>query len=175
MASKLAAAELIAGRYTQGPEGAQTALILARTVGARAEEGRALNSIGLALTMLDRADEGVPLLRDALRIAEETDHLEDLFRAYGNLGLALEHSGDLRGAVNILQDGLAQTRTLGLFGARQSGVLANNASAAMFLLGRWHEAVALLDEALEDRPVKQTIYMRLTRAQIDGARTILRS
>jgi DNA-binding CsgD family transcriptional regulator/tetratricopeptide (TPR) repeat protein len=167
VASKLAASVMLKGNYSAALQAARAALELARAAGARAEEGRALNSIGLALTMLGRADEGVPRLRDALRIAQENDHLEDLFRAYGNLGLALEHSGDLRGAVDVLLDGLAQTRALGLFGARQAGVLANNASAAMFLLGRWDEAVALLDEALEDRPVKQTIYMRLTRVQID--------
>ncbi len=168
--SKLATAAMLAGNYADGLELAKSALDMAREVGARAEEGRALNSAGLALAMRGRASEGVPLLRDAVRIAEENDHLEDLFRAYGNLGMALELSGDLRGAIEVLQDGLAQSRVLGLFGARQGGVLANNAGAAMFLLGRWDQAVILLDEAMEDRPVKQTIYMRLTRAQIDVAR-----
>ena len=170
VASKLATATMVKGNYSQALGLARSALEMALEADARAEQGRALNSTGLALTMRGSAGEGVPLLREAVEIAEENDHLEDLFRAYGNLGLALEHSGDLRGAVSVLHDGLAQARVLGVLGARQVGVLANNACAAMYLLGRWEEAATLLEEMMEDRPVRQTLYMRLTLAQIEVAR-----
>ncbi|HEX4701638.1 MAG TPA: AAA family ATPase [Pseudonocardiaceae bacterium] len=167
----LATTELRAGRYTEGLRQAERAIGLAERIGAPAEKGRALNTAGVALTMLERADEGVRMLREALRIAEQTDHLEDLFRAYGNLAVALEHIGDLPGSVEVALDGLKRTRRLGLANARQGGVLANNASAVMFLLGRWNEATDLLDEALLDHPpVLESAYMRLTLAEINVAR-----
>ncbi|GAA1738390.1 helix-turn-helix transcriptional regulator [Luedemannella helvata] len=165
----LATADIRAGRYTEGLARAQQSIDMARDVGATAEEGRALNSAGLALTMLDRVDEGIPLLREALRIATEADHLEDRLRVYGNLGVALEHAGDLAEAVRVQLEGLGEIRVLGLLDTRQGGVLANNTSTALFLLGRWDEAVELLDEVLVDRPVRESVYLRLTRAEIDVA------
>ncbi len=165
----LASADVLAGDYVSGRDRAMEAVEMARRCQAPVEEGRALNSAGLAMALLNQAEEGIGMLRAALRIADRNAHLADLFRAFGNLGVALEHSGDLEGAVNVLSDGLAQARVLGLFGARRGGVLANNASVAMFLLGRWDEAAALLDEVL-DRPPQESVFPRLTRAQICVAR-----
>ena len=166
----LAMARLRAGGYREGLDLAREAARMAEEAGALLELGRALNAEGLALTMIDRADEGLPLLRRALQIAEGSDHLEDLFRAYGNLGVALEHVGDLAGAVEVERIGLSRIRKLGLVSTRQMGVLANNAGASLFLLGRWDEAVELLDEMLEGRPsVRESAYLRLTRAEIDVA------
>ncbi len=166
----LAMARLRAGGYREGLDLAREAGRMAEGVDAQLELGRALNAEGLALTMMQRADQGVPLLRRALRIAEGSDNLEDLFRAYGNLGVALEHVGDLAGAVEVGRAGLERIRRLGLVSARQMGVLANNAGASLFMLGRWDEAVELLDEMLEGRPsVRESAYLRLTRAEIDVA------
>jgi predicted ATPase/DNA-binding CsgD family transcriptional regulator len=171
VAAGLATALLRRGRYADGLVQAQAAIELADSVQAAAEKGRALNTAGVALAMLGRAEEGVAYSREALRIAEATEHLEDLFRAYGNLGVVLEHAGDLPGSVEILTAGLDRVRGLGLDGARQAGVLANNAGAAMFLLGRWRDAVDLLEELLlEHPPVRESLYQRLTLAEVQLAR-----
>lgn len=162
----LATAAIRAGDHPAGLERAQRAAELARAVGARAEEGRALNSMGLALTFQGRADEGEKSLRAALAIAAEVDHLEDLFRAYCNLGVCLEHAGRLSDAVAAMQEGLARAKEHGLLRTRTSGVLANNAAAALSSLGRYADAAALLDSILLDRPVAESQYARLTRAEI---------
>lgn len=166
----LATAAVRDGRHTEALRLARAAIEQARSVGARPEEGRALNSAGLALTLLGQPDEGEAALRASLRIATEVDHLEDMLRAYGNLGVCLAHAGRLAAAVEAQLEGLAKARGLGLFHTRQDGVLANNAAAALFLLGRWDEAAALLDEAILHRPLRETLYQRLTKAEIDLAR-----
>ena len=59
----------------------QEAVAIARTVGARPEEGHALNTLGYDLTCLGEAELGVQSLREALTIAEEVGDLDDLARA----------------------------------------------------------------------------------------------
>lgn len=162
----LATAAIRAGDYPAGLARAQRAAELARAVGARAEEGRALNSMGLALTFQGRAAEGEAALRAAMAIATEVDHLEDLFRACGNLGVCLEHAGRSDDAVTAMREGLDRAKEHGLSGTRQAAVLANNAAAALSLLGRYPEAAALLDSGPLDRPVAESLYARLTRAEI---------
>lgn len=162
----LATVAIRGGDYPAGLKRARRAVELAAAVGARTEEGRALNSVGLALTFQGQAAEAERALRDALAIAAEVDHLEDLFRAYGNLGVCLEDAGRLPDAVAAMTDGLAKAKEHGLLRTRQGGVLANNAAAALSLLGRYEEAASLLDSVLLDRPVAESLYARLTRAEI---------
>jgi predicted ATPase/DNA-binding CsgD family transcriptional regulator len=169
--SALASAHSQEGRHEEALDLATQAAELAQTVGAVAARGRALNSAGVAATMLGRFQEGVRDLRESLEIALAAEGLEAQFRAYGNLGFAFEQSGDLREAAQIALDGLDRARGLGLAFARQAGVLANNASFALLQLGEWDRAVELLDAALLDRPpVRQSAYLRLSRAEIHAAR-----
>ncbi|ROO62924.1 regulatory LuxR family protein [Micromonospora sp. Llam0] len=162
----VAMAEVREGRYAEGAREGAHAVEMARAVPARAEEGRALNTLGMALTMLDQPSDGMAKVREALRIAEEVDHLEDLFRAYGNLAVALEHVGRLTDSVQVALTGLKVARERGLEQARGAGVLANNAAATLVLLGRWDEAAAVLDDVLRARPLRGTLYPRLTLAEI---------
>lgn len=166
----LALAELQAGRYADGGRTAEAALVMARTVGARAEEGRALNISGLALGMLGRATAGEERLRQALGIARSVNHIEDLFRAYGNLGLVLEHAGRLAESAEVTREGLEAARQLGLANTRQGTVLANNTSAALVLLGEWDEAEKIITEVSLDRPVRESLYPRLTLVEVKVAR-----
>ena len=169
----LAGAELRAGNFTEGLEQSRRAVAVAQQAGsaARPEHGRALSIEGVALTLLGQAGVGVERLLQAKNIAEERDDLEDLLRSYGNLSLALESSGRAREAADMALEGLDKARRLGLINARHARVLANNAGAALFLLGRWDEATALLEEVLADRPpVRESAYERLTLAEIYVAR-----
>ncbi len=165
-----AIADVRAGSYESGFRLAGAAVDMAQAIGAKAEEGRALNILGVAQTMLGRTTPGIEALREALRIAESTDHLEDLYRAYGNLVLALESACRLEESVSVALEGLAHARRFGLELARCGGVLANNASVALVLLGRWEEAAAIIAEVLLERPVRESLYPRLTLAEIAVAR-----
>jgi|GEM_PF-64883 len=165
----LALGHLQAGRYAEGRRLADEALTIARQVGAREEEGRALNISGLALSMLDdpAAEER---LRQSLEIARSANNIQDLLRAYGNLGLVLEHAGRLREAATVSRTGLEEARQLDLATTRQGIILANNTSTALVLLGEWNEAEKIITELLLDRPAAESCYPRLTLAGIEVAR-----
>jgi DNA-binding CsgD family transcriptional regulator/tetratricopeptide (TPR) repeat protein len=165
-----ATAEIRTGRYSAALRLAREAVDTAREAGAKAEEGRALNIVGVALTMAGRPGEGVEALRSALAIADAAVHLEDLYRAYGNLTLALENAGRVEESLTVALNGIARTRQLGLEHTRGGGVLANNASAALVLLGRWDEAAEIIADVLVDLPVRESLYPRLTLAEICVAR-----
>ncbi|MEV6415098.1 AAA family ATPase [Kribbella sp. NPDC051718] len=165
----IALAYLQAGHYVDGKKEADKALELARKVGASAEEGRALNVSGLARCMLGDQD-GVERLRRSLEIAQTVHHIEDLFRAYGNLGLVLEHAGRLRESAEVTKQGLEEARQLDLANTRQGTVLANNSSAALVLLGEWDDAERIITEVSLERPVAESLYPRLTLAEIKVAR-----
>ena len=167
----LATARLRRGRYLDGLEEAEAAAALAEEVHAEAERGRALNTAGVALAFLGRHEEAESRLQEAKAIAERTEHLEDLLRAYANLGLIREHAGDLPAAIEASLGGLAEAARRGLTGAKQANILANNAGAAMSLLGSWDQAVELLEDVLvEQPPIKETLYLRLTLAEIYARR-----
>ncbi|MFI9814027.1 helix-turn-helix transcriptional regulator [Saccharothrix variisporea] len=165
----LSTVDIKCGDYTAALVLARAAEDEARAAGATAEVGRAKNSSGLALALLGKHAEGIADLREALRIATAADHLEDMLRAYGNLGVCLERAGRVAEAVEVFQQGLEKSRELGLLGARQAGLLANNACATLFLLGRWAEADVLITEVLRYYPARETTFQRLTKAEIDLA------
>ncbi|MGI5243746.1 helix-turn-helix transcriptional regulator [Dactylosporangium sp. CA-139066] len=162
--------DLRRGRIADGQVKAEQALEMARAVGARAEEGRALNVSGAALGLRDDPGTGVARLRAAIDIARQVQNLEDLFRAYSNLGFVLEHSGRLGEAADTNLEGLAEARQLDLQDSRQATVLANNASTALAQLGRWDEAEAVITETTLSRQVGESLYPRLTLAEILVAR-----
>ncbi|MFC3987120.1 helix-turn-helix transcriptional regulator [Actinoplanes siamensis] len=165
----IALAHLQAGHYLRGRDTADAALAMATGIGADAELGRALNVSGLALGMLGDPD-GEARLRRAIEIARSVNHIEDLFRAYGNLGLILEHAGRLRESAEVTTAGLDEARRLDLAGSRQGTVLAGNSSAALVLLGEWDEAEKIITEVTLDRPPAESLYPRLTLAEIKVAR-----
>jgi DNA-binding CsgD family transcriptional regulator len=164
----IALAHLQAGHYQDGRDTADAALALATEVGAEAERGRALGISGLALGMLGDP-EGERRLRRSLEIARSAHHIEDLLRAYANLGLILEHTGRLRESASVTREGLEEARRLDLAGSRQGILLANNSSAALVLLGEWEDAERIITEASLDRSPAESLYPRLTLAEIKVA------
>ncbi|WP_428966184.1 helix-turn-helix transcriptional regulator [Micromonospora fluostatini] len=165
----VALAHLQSGHYQEGRRTADAALTMATEVEADAEKGRALNISGLALGMLGDP-EGEARLRRSIEIARSVNHIEDLFRAYGNLGLVLEHTGRLRESAEVTKEGLDEARRLDLAGSRQGTILANNASAALVLLGEWEDAERIITEVTLDRPPAESLYPRLTLAEIKVGR-----
>ena len=60
----------------------EQALALARAVGAREVELRALRDVGRDLAYVGRSEEGLECLSRVLELSEETGHVEDLLQAY---------------------------------------------------------------------------------------------
>jgi len=132
---------LAADRFGQAERRATEALAVARTVGARAEEGHALDVLGTCT-----ADIGH--LEQALRIAEEVGNAEGTLLAYDHLGITLSYAGRTREAVAILRQGLAVARGLGLKRAIGSQLAADLADE-LFDLGDWEGSDRILTKALE--------------------------
>jgi DNA-binding CsgD family transcriptional regulator len=128
------------------------AIAIARAVGARGEEGHALNTLGCNLAYLGQPEEAVGHLLEARRIAEEVGDLDDLCRAYLNLSDFLAGPlNRLEDAVELALQGTAVAERKGM--ASDYGVsLQCNAATALLRLGRPDDAAAIVTAAGRRNP-----------------------
>jgi DNA-binding CsgD family transcriptional regulator len=139
----LAGGLMVAGRYTESLPICEQALALARSVGAREAEVRALTVLGGDLAHLGRGDEGVAYFRQALRLAEEIGGI-DLERAYANFTDALTMLGRPRESARLGQAGLEALHSFGI----HSTLLVSNLIEALIAIGEWDDAERLSAAAL---------------------------
>jgi DNA-binding CsgD family transcriptional regulator/tetratricopeptide (TPR) repeat protein len=139
---------MLAGRTRDAVGHAEQALSAARMVGARAEEGHALDILGSCTGE-------VGLLEEARRIAEEVGNAEGVVRADLNLGSTLADCGRLRDALDVLRRGMAAARELGLERAMGS-VVAAALAVTLFQLGDWEESEQVLTRALERETIARS-------------------
>ena len=124
----------------------QEALRIARTVGARQAEVRALNALGVLRAYRGEFDEGIDLSREAVAIAEDLGAADDLATAYIDLTHVLGLSGRYDEAVEASRVGYEAMNRVGL--ARQDGsFLLANAAESLIKAGRWAEADELVTQA----------------------------
>ncbi|MEW6706381.1 MAG: diguanylate cyclase [Pseudomonadota bacterium] len=86
-------------QFATALEMSQRALPLARELKERGSESLALTNIGLALIGLQRKDEGLQAVRQALAIEERIGSLPSMADTYAELGEALEQAGELKEAL----------------------------------------------------------------------------
>jgi DNA-binding NarL/FixJ family response regulator len=130
---------MLGWRHDESREVCEQALELARQVGARRAEFRALAVLGVDLAYLGRAEEGLGCLWEALRLAEDEGVPDDLGRAYTFLTDVLTMLGRPRESVQVAATGIALARQHG----REHGgdmPLVVNLMEALFDLGEWDEA-----------------------------------
>ncbi|MDT4996418.1 MAG: hypothetical protein QOD45_486 [Pseudonocardiales bacterium] len=153
------------------------ALDLSVSLGARREEGRTRNAIGVLASLRGATDEAVQELRTALDIAAEIGDAEDLASAYMNLSHVLGVGGRLPEQITLCHDGVEALTRMGL--VRQGGsLLMANAAESLIKLGRLAEADALLARALALRPrgimaapvLLRSSQLALVRGQLPQAR-----
>jgi tetratricopeptide (TPR) repeat protein len=131
---------MMAGRCHEAEGRAAEGLAIAHAVGARAEEGHALDILGSCAF-----DAGQ--LEAACRIAEEVGNAEGIVRGYLNLSSTLWAIGRLRDAHGTARRGLAFARELGLESTLGS-ILTAHVARGLYELGHWEEAGSVLAEAL---------------------------
>ena len=132
----LAGALAVAWRRAESLPICEQALALARAVGAREAEVRALTVRGSGLAYLGRSEEGVADLRQALQLAEEFGDRVGLERAWVHLTDVLTMLGRLRESVRLGQEGLEVMRRYGI----DSPLLVANQIEALIAIGDWDEA-----------------------------------
>jgi DNA-binding CsgD family transcriptional regulator/tetratricopeptide (TPR) repeat protein len=132
---------MLAWHFHHARRCAEEALAVARMVGARAEEGHALDILGVCTDDIEH-------LIAARRIAEEVGNAEGTARAYLNLASTLSRHGRNRESLDVLRCGFAAAHQLGL--ARAMGIyLAAALSLTLFELGDWEESNRVVVEALD--------------------------
>jgi DNA-binding CsgD family transcriptional regulator/tetratricopeptide (TPR) repeat protein len=140
----LAGLLMVAWRYAESLPIAEQALALARSLGAREAEVRALTVLGIDLACLGRDEEGITYVHQALHLAEEIgDHL-GLERAYINLTDLLTKLGRLRESAQLGRAGLEVIHRYGIY----SAMLVANQVETLLAIGDWDEAEKLSAAAL---------------------------
>lgn len=134
-------------RMESAEDACREAIRIARLVGARAEEGRALNALGAVVAHRGDFATGVEYSRAAIGIAKEVGDPDDLGMAYVDCAHVLGLAGRYAEAVEVCAEGFAEMRRVGLVRQDGSFILAN-AAASLIKSGQLERAGALLDEAL---------------------------
>jgi len=144
----------------------EQALALARELGAREAEVRALTVLGGDLAYLGRGEEGAAHFRQALQLAEEIgDHL-GLARAYTNFTDALTMLGRLSESAGLGQAGLKAMRRYGI----NNTLLVANQIEALLAIGDWNEAERLSAAALRGITSSFPYWLLTMRAVVETGR-----
>jgi DNA-binding CsgD family transcriptional regulator/tetratricopeptide (TPR) repeat protein len=135
---------MVGQRVRPGLVAVEAALDLARRTGSRRVEGHALGTKGALLADIGRLTEGLQLLHDSSEIAREVGHADDLARAFQNLTYVQLFAGLADEALAAADAGLQLVRRLGTMLSSGIGITEHQAEAVV-RVGRWDDALALLD------------------------------
>jgi DNA-binding CsgD family transcriptional regulator/tetratricopeptide (TPR) repeat protein len=127
-------------------------------------------SYGLKLSRLNRHDEALAELRAAKALAEGGVDPRGLARVHLDLAFLLWESGRYAEAADTAHGGIAAADAAGLAQTLGSHI-AGLGAAALFAMGRWEEADALIAQTLNVDPTEVfAIYPRLLAAELAAAR-----
>jgi DNA-binding CsgD family transcriptional regulator len=116
----------------------EDAIAVARLVGARAEEARALVVLASCLDDPAELDRRIALHLEARRLAEEVGDAETVIDTYGELAFTLARAGRDHDALADAREGYQRARQLGLEHAAGSYV-AYNLAWQLLAAGHWAE------------------------------------
>ena len=160
------------GRYRESRALCEEAIAIAGQVGALAEQVDARRALGVDLAFLGDLEAGVEQLAEARRIAEAVGKVDQVARAYATLAGLLETFGRLEAAAELALEGAEVAAGQGL-GRWHGPFLTATAARALFALGHWDEAEALLDRAagrVAPELAATRVYIHTARSQLDLAR-----
>jgi len=164
--ASLAGGVMLTWRHAESLRVAEEALALARDVGAREAEVRALTVLGIDLSYLGRGDEGLARFHQALPLAEEIADHRGLERAYINLTDTLTMLGRPRESAHVGQAGLEVMHRYGI----DSPLLVSNQIEALLAIGAWDEADALSAAALRTMTSTFPYSLLIVRALVETGR-----
>jgi len=147
----LAQALGLQSRFGESNDLAEAALNMARVVGSRSAEIRALGCLGRNAASTGDAAKGVRTLREALTLARSVGDVEGAAEISIDLAQALHWAGDLEAACSVADEGIAESSRWGTEGF--AGALRAIRGVCEFRLGRWSEAEEWFATALEHDPV----------------------
>jgi ATP/maltotriose-dependent transcriptional regulator MalT len=157
---ELARCRMLQSRFGESIGVARDALDVARAIGIRDVEVRALNVMGTALGNRFEAEAGAGALREALEIAREAGLPREVTAAYINLADVLHVSGRTADALAVAREGLET----GAPSTRAHDWLTMNAVEFSYYLGHWQEAHELLPSQSRRRYGNQLFVWHMSRA-----------
>ncbi|TYB69796.1 AAA family ATPase [Nonomuraea sp. PA05] len=161
---------MLRGRIEEARGLLDEGLRLARKYGDRCLEGDLLMNQALGHSFNGDTENTVTLNEQALRIGRDEDSARLITRALANNIDALLDMGREDEALRLAEDGWRTSKKYGRL--RASGLfIANNWAEALEVLGRWDEAIEIVENALSHGPVLRHRYALLrVRADIAMAR-----
>ena len=167
---------MVGQRVRQGLVAVDTALDLARRTGSRRDEAHALCSKGVLFAESGRLAEGLQLLQESREIAREAGEADDLARAFQDLTYVQLFAGLAAEAMAAADAGLQVVHKQGTMLSAGISICEHQAEAVV-RIGRWDEALALLDafpyDALEGSTLVSFAAPRfdvfLRRGELDAA------
>jgi DNA-binding CsgD family transcriptional regulator len=151
---------MLQSRFGESIGVARDALEVARAIGIRDVEVRALNVMGTALGNSFEAEAGAGALREALEIAREAGLPREVTAVYINLADVLHVSGHTADALEVAREGLET----GAPNTRAHDWLTMNAVEFSYYLGHWQEARELLPAQSRRRYGNQLFVWHMSRA-----------
>jgi tetratricopeptide (TPR) repeat protein len=157
---------MLTWRHEQSRAVCEQALELARAVGARAAELRALVVLGTDLAYLGDGDQGLAVLREALALAEQDGASEDQIRAYTCVTDALTMLGRPRESARIAAEAVRAVERYGI----EHSPLVSNLVEALVAIGEWDEADRVSEAALRANTANWPHHLLICRAEIETGR-----
>ena len=145
--ASFAVAQINYSNFERAGELARRAAAAANAAGARRVEASARISLGMSLGYTGRIEEGLVSLRDALELARDAGDSDSALRAQINLSDLYAAAGRHEAAVEVAAEGIALARQVGLARSRGAFLMGNQAES-LFRLGRWDEAVRVIEAAV---------------------------
>ena len=112
---------MLMSRFVDAEPRCHDAIAVARAVGARAEEGHALCTLGCCRASRGFYDEGIAAVREALAIGEELADADVVNRSYMGLSALLVESGRLEEGAALVFDSAAIGEAVGRQAERRGG------------------------------------------------------
>jgi DNA-binding CsgD family transcriptional regulator len=162
----VAGALMVAQRFEESLAISEKALVLARGVGAREAEVRALTVLGVDLAYLGHGTPALVHVQQALQLAEEIGDRVGLERAYVNFTDALTMLGQCRASARLGKSGLEAMHRYGI----ESTLLVSNQLESLLAIGDWREADELSAAALRATTASFPHYLLLVRADLEVGR-----
>ncbi|WP_371259651.1 CHAT domain-containing protein [Calothrix sp. 336/3] len=134
------------GDYQKAIEFHQQGLAIAKQIGDKAGEGRALGNLGSAYHSLGDYQKAIEFHQQRLAIAQQIGDKAGVGKALGNLGNAYHSLGDYQKAIEFLQQGLAIFKQIG--DRAGEGTILGNLGNAYHSLGDYQKAIEFHQQGL---------------------------
>jgi DNA-binding CsgD family transcriptional regulator/tetratricopeptide (TPR) repeat protein len=157
---------MLAWRHEESRSICEQALALARAVGARSAEFRALTVLGVDVAYLGHGEEGLEQLRLALRLAEESGAPEELVFAYCWLTDVLTMLGRPRESARVAAGAVSVVRAYGI----AHGTIVFNQVEALVAIGEWDDAQRISGAALRPSGANWPHFRLVGRAALAAGR-----